>query len=83
MAAVSPARSRGPTSRARAGGGRWQLLPQAPERHRDDRELLFEAVLDFHSDLENFYYLFTRRVFENGELLREKSWDETIPREFH
>ena len=49
----------------------------------DGRELLFEAVLDFHSDLENFYYLFTRRIFENGELLREKSWDETIPREFH
>jgi putative CocE/NonD family hydrolase len=49
----------------------------------DGRELLFEAVLDFHSDLENFYYLFTRRLFENGELLREKSWDETIPRDFH
>jgi hypothetical protein len=49
----------------------------------DDRELLFEAVLDFHSDLENFYYVYTRRLFENGELLREKTWDETIPREFH
>ena len=48
-----------------------------------DRELLFEAVLDFHSDLEDFYYSFTRRLFENGGLLREKSWEETIPREFH
>ncbi len=49
----------------------------------DDRELLFEAVLDFHTDVENFYYVYTRRLFENGELLREKTWDETIPREFH
>jgi len=47
------------------------------------RELLFEAVLDFRSDVENFYYVYTRRVFENGELLREKTWDETIPRIFH
>ena len=48
-----------------------------------ERELLFEAVLDFHSDLENFYYVYTRRVFENGELLHEKTWDEAIPRVFH
>ena len=49
----------------------------------DDRELLFEAVLDFNTDLENFYYVYTRRLFENGELVREKTWDETIPRQFH
>ena len=49
----------------------------------DDRELLFEAVLDFNTDLENFYYVYTRRLFENGELVREKTWDETIPRDFH
>ena len=48
-----------------------------------ERELRFEAVLDFHSDLENFYYVYTRKVFENGELQYEKTWDETIPREFH
>ena len=48
-----------------------------------ERELLFEAVLDFHSDLENFYYVYTRRVIENGVLLREKTWDATIPRVFH
>jgi len=49
----------------------------------EDRELLFEAVLDFYSDLENFYYVFTRKLFENGELLRERTWDKTIPRDFH
>ncbi len=31
----------------------------------DDRELLFEAILDFHTDLENFTYFYTRRLFEN------------------
>ena len=49
----------------------------------DDRELLFEAVLDFNTDLENFYYVYTRRLFENSALVREKTWDETIPRDFH
>jgi hypothetical protein len=48
-----------------------------------DRALRFEAVLDFHSDVENFYYNYTRRVFENDEKRFEKTWDETIPRVFH
>jgi hypothetical protein len=48
-----------------------------------DRELVFDAVADFNSDRENFYYVFTRKLYENGELLREKTWQETIPREFH
>jgi len=48
-----------------------------------DRELTFDAVADFNSDRENFYYVFTRKLYENGELLREKTWQETIPREFH
>jgi hypothetical protein len=48
-----------------------------------NRELRFEAVLDFSSDLENIYYVYTREVFENESLLYEKTWDETIPRVFH
>jgi hypothetical protein len=48
-----------------------------------DRELVFDAVADFNSDVENFYYVFTRKLYENGELIREKTWEETIPREFH
>jgi predicted acyl esterase len=47
-----------------------------------DRVLLWEAELEFSSDLENFYYHYVRRVSENGELVREKTWDETIPRDF-
>lgn len=48
-----------------------------------ERELIFEAELDFSSDLENFYYVYTRKVIENGDLIYEKTWDETIPRVFH
>ena len=48
----------------------------------DERTLLWEAELDFSSDLENFYYQYFRRVSENGEVLREKSWQETIPRDY-
>ena len=47
-----------------------------------DRSLLFEGTLDFRSDATNFYYDYTRRVSENGSLLREKRWTETIPRDF-
>ncbi len=47
-----------------------------------DRTLLWEAELDFSSDLENFYYRYVRRVSENGELVREKEWSETILRDY-
>ncbi|MEX2257073.1 MAG: CocE/NonD family hydrolase, partial [Woeseia sp.] len=48
----------------------------------DDRVLRWEAVLDFTSDAENFHYRYTRRLIENDELVREKHWDRTIPRDF-
>jgi hypothetical protein len=46
------------------------------------RTLLFEGALDFRSDAENFYYEYFRKLTENGELVREKKWTETIPRDF-
>ena len=46
------------------------------------RLLLWQAELDFSSDRENFHYRYTRRLFENGDLLRERAWAETIPRDF-
>ena len=50
----------------------------------EQQELIqtWQAELDFSSDRENFYYRYTRRLLENGELLREKRWEETIPRDF-
>jgi len=47
-----------------------------------DRTLRFEARAVFRSDAKNFYLTYTRRLFKDGVLLREKTWDEPIPREF-
>jgi hypothetical protein len=47
----------------------------------DGRTLLFQGLLDFSSDRDHFFYSYTRRLLENGELLREKTWNETIPRD--
>lgn len=46
-----------------------------------DRTLTWKSELWFRSDLENFYYTYTRRLLRNGELLREKTWNDTIPRD--
>ena len=47
----------------------------------DDRTLTWESEMSFRSDLENFYYEYTRRLFRDGTLIREKNWDDTIPRD--
>ena len=49
----------------------------------DDRTLIVEGDLSFTSDRENFYYAYTKRVLENGKLIREKTWKKTIPRDHH
>jgi hypothetical protein len=46
------------------------------------RALVWEAELLFRSDLENFYYTYTRRLVENGAIVREKTWNDTIPRDY-
>jgi hypothetical protein len=48
----------------------------------EGRVLVWEAELSFTSDRNNFYYRYTRRLEENGELVREKTWTDTIPRDF-
>jgi hypothetical protein len=45
------------------------------------RTLELEGDLSFTSDRENFFYLYTRRALENGKLVREKTWKETIRRD--
>jgi len=47
-----------------------------------DRFLVWEADLTFRSDRDHFYYTYTRRLSENGNLVREKTWQDTIPRDF-
>ena len=48
----------------------------------ENRVLLWEAQLSFTSDMENFHYHYTRKLSENGKLIREKTWTDTIPRDF-
>jgi len=47
----------------------------------DGRNLVWQGLLDFRSDRENFYYTYTRRLFEDERLVREKTWRETLPRD--
>jgi hypothetical protein len=47
-----------------------------------NRTLTWEADTTFRSDLKNFYYNCTRRLKENGKLIREKTFQDTIPRDF-
>jgi len=46
-----------------------------------DRTLRWEGALEFRSDETTFFYTFYRKLFENDELLREKTWQEAIPRD--
>jgi hypothetical protein len=46
------------------------------------RRLTWEAELSFRSDRENFYYDYRRRLTENGKLVRERTWIDTIPRDY-
>ncbi len=45
------------------------------------RTLVWDAELTFRSDRENFFYTYRRRLTENGKPVREKTWNETIPRD--
>ena len=46
-----------------------------------DRTLRFESVVVWKSDRENFYYNGTRRLLKDGALVREKTWEQAIPRD--
>lgn len=47
-----------------------------------DRILRWESRVTFRSDRENFYYRCLRRLLKDGTLIREKNWEDTIPRDF-
>jgi hypothetical protein len=46
------------------------------------RVITWEAELELSSDRESFFYRYLRRVSENGRVVREKRWNETIARDF-
>jgi hypothetical protein len=45
------------------------------------RILTWKGILDFSSDLENYYYRYRRTLEENNRTIREKEWVETIKRQ--
>jgi uncharacterized protein len=46
------------------------------------RALRLESRLSVRSDATDFFATFTRRLYENDALLREKKWEQKVPRQF-
>ena len=45
------------------------------------RTLTWRGHLSVTTDQKNFYYKYTRELLKNGEMLKSKTWQETIPRD--
>ncbi|MGH9532525.1 MAG: hypothetical protein ACRD2Q_09035, partial [Terriglobales bacterium] len=46
------------------------------------RKLRLESWVEIRSDVTTFHFTFTRRIFENGTQVRERTWKESVAREF-
>jgi uncharacterized protein len=46
------------------------------------RVLVWSGNLSFNSDAKNFFYKYTRELRKDGALIRTKTWEETVPRDF-
>jgi predicted acyl esterase len=46
-----------------------------------DRKVVWRSHFYLHSDQTDFYFQFKRELLENGKLIREKTWKETVPRD--
>jgi uncharacterized protein len=46
------------------------------------RTLRWESRVTVRSDQTSFHYTQVRRLLQDGKLLREKTWEDTIPRDF-
>ena len=45
------------------------------------RELRWRGHLSVTTDQKNFYYKYTRELLKDGQILKQKTWEETIPRD--
>jgi uncharacterized protein len=45
------------------------------------RELRWRGHLSVSTDQKNFYYKYTRELLKDGQLVKHKTWEETIPRD--
>ncbi len=46
------------------------------------RKLRLESAVEVRSDATHFHFTFTRRIFENDAQARERTWQESVAREF-
>jgi len=46
-----------------------------------DRTLIWRGHLLVTTDQKNFYYKYTRELLKDGQIVKSKSWQETIPRD--
>jgi len=46
-----------------------------------DRVLVWRGSLQLTSDAKNFYYKYTRELLKDGQPLKQKTWEETVPRD--
>jgi uncharacterized protein len=46
-----------------------------------DRVLTWRGHLSVTSDTKNFFYKYTREVLKDGSVVKQKTWEETIPRD--
>jgi uncharacterized protein len=45
------------------------------------RELRWRGHLSVTTDQKNFYYKYTRELLKDGQTMKQKTWEETIPRD--
>jgi hypothetical protein len=48
-----------------------------------DNTLQLKTLISLHSDENNFYAKFIRQIYRGKKLVKERVWEETIPREYH
>jgi hypothetical protein len=46
-----------------------------------EQTLTWKGQLKLSSDERNFYYKYTRQLLKDGRQLKQKTWEETIPRD--
>jgi len=57
--------------------GEGELVVEAGQRL-----IAWKYVFDLRGDRTNFYYSYTRTLLENGNTIRTKTWQETLPRDY-
>ncbi len=50
---------------------------------KDKNKIHVKTEISLNSDEKNFYAIVERFIFKNEKLLRQKKWEETIPRDFN